>query len=42
MRVVVVGGAGRTGSLVVKALLKAGDNVVATIRNPAQMAGLVK
>ena len=42
MRVVVVGGSGRTGALVVKALVKAGDAVVATIRNPKHMAGLVK
>lgn len=41
-RVVVVGGSGRTGALIVAALLKAGDEVVATIRNPKHMAALVK
>lgn len=42
MRVVVVGASGRTGALVVKELLKAGDNVVGTIRNPKHMVELVK
>jgi uncharacterized protein YbjT (DUF2867 family) len=42
MRVVVVGGSGRTGALVVKALVKAGDSAVATIRNPRHMAALIK
>jgi uncharacterized protein YbjT (DUF2867 family) len=42
MRVVVVGGGGRTGKLVVAQLVKAGHEAVATIRNPRQMAGLVK
>jgi uncharacterized protein YbjT (DUF2867 family) len=42
MRVVVVGASGRTGALVVKALVKAGDSVVGTIRNPKHMAALVK
>ncbi|MEP7241035.1 MAG: NAD(P)-binding oxidoreductase [Devosia sp.] len=41
-RIVVVGGGGRTGLLVVKALLAAKHAVVATIRSPKQMAGLVK
>jgi uncharacterized protein YbjT (DUF2867 family) len=42
MRVIVVGGSGRTGALVVKALVKAGETVVATIRNPKHMAALIK
>lgn len=42
MRVVVVGASGRTGALVVKALVKAGDTVVGTIRNPKHMVELVK
>ena len=42
MRVVVVGGSGRTGALVIKALKQGGDTVVATIRNPKHMAALVK
>jgi uncharacterized protein YbjT (DUF2867 family) len=42
MRVIVVGASGRTGALVVKALLRAGDTVVGTIRNPKHMADLVK
>jgi uncharacterized protein YbjT (DUF2867 family) len=42
MRVVVVGGSGRTGKLIVEALLANGDTAVATIRNPKHMAGLVK
>lgn len=42
MRVVVVGGSGRTGALIVRALLSRGDTVVATIRNPKHMADLVK
>jgi uncharacterized protein YbjT (DUF2867 family) len=41
-RIVVVGAGGRTGSLIVKDLVAKGDQVVATIRNPKQMAGLVK
>lgn len=41
-RIVVVGGHGRTGLLVVKQLLRRGDSVVATIRNPRHMAELVK
>jgi putative NADH-flavin reductase len=42
MRVVVVGGGGRTGKLVVDALIRRGDTPVATIRSPRQMAELVK
>jgi uncharacterized protein YbjT (DUF2867 family) len=42
MRVVVVGGGGRTGRLVVDQLVKDGHEAVATIRNPRQMADLVK
>jgi uncharacterized protein YbjT (DUF2867 family) len=42
MRVVVVGGHGRTGSLVVDKLLAAKHGVVATIRRPEHMAALVK
>ena len=41
-RIVVIGAHGRTGKLIVDQLLKAGDNVVATIRNPKHMAALVK
>lgn len=41
-RIVVVGGAGRTGLLIVKALVERGESVVATIRNPKHMAPLVK
>ena len=41
-RVVVVGGSGRTGRLIVEQLIKKADSVVATIRNPKQMAPLVK
>lgn len=42
MRVVVIGGHGRTGIEIVKQLVAAGDHVVATIRNPKHMADLVK
>lgn len=42
MRVVVVAASGRTGALIVKELLKAGEIVVGTIRNPRHMADLVK
>src|SRR3569623_3529221 len=42
MRVVVVGGSGRTGKLIVEALVANGATAVATIRNPKHMAGLVK
>ena len=41
-RIVVVGAHGRTGLLIVEQLIKAGDQVVATIRNPKHMADLVK
>jgi uncharacterized protein YbjT (DUF2867 family) len=41
-RIVVVGGHGRTGRLIVEGLVAEGDTVVATIRNPRQMADLVK
>jgi uncharacterized protein YbjT (DUF2867 family) len=41
-RIVVVGAHGRTGLLIVEQLIKAGDSVLATIRNPKQMADLVK
>jgi uncharacterized protein YbjT (DUF2867 family) len=41
-RIVVVGAGGRTGMLIVKALLERKDQVVATIRSPRQMAPLVK
>jgi uncharacterized protein YbjT (DUF2867 family) len=42
MRVVVIGGHGRTGMLVVKQLIAKGDAVVATIRNPKHMTDMVK
>lgn len=42
MRVLVIGGHGRTGMEVVKQLVAGGDEVVATIRNPKHMADLVK
>lgn len=42
MRVVVIGGHGRTGIEVVMQLVAKGDHVVATIRNPKHMADLVK
>jgi uncharacterized protein YbjT (DUF2867 family) len=41
-RVVVIGGHGRTGRLVVDRLLKNGDTVVATVRNPKHMVELIK
>jgi uncharacterized protein YbjT (DUF2867 family) len=41
-RIVVVGGHGRTGIHIVKGLVAAKDSVVATIRNPRQMADIVK
>lgn len=41
-RIVVIGAHGRTGLLIVEHLVKAGDSVVAVIRNPKQMADLVK
>ena len=42
MRVVVVGAHGRTGIKIVEQLIAAGDGVVATIRDPRQMADMVK
>ena len=42
MRVTVIGGSGRTGKLIVEQLTAAKHRVVATIRNPRHMAGLVK
>ena len=42
MRVVVVGAHGRTGIKIVERLVAAGDTAVATIRNPKQMADMVK
>lgn len=41
-RIVVIGAHGRTGKLIVDQLIKNGDTVVATIRNPKHMAPLVK
>lgn len=41
-RIVVVGGHGRTGMLIVQQLIKKGETVVATIRNPKHMADMVK
>lgn len=41
-RIVVVGGHGRTGMLIVKALVAGKDAAVATIRNPRDMADIVK
>jgi uncharacterized protein YbjT (DUF2867 family) len=42
MRIIVVGGSGRTGKLIVEQLVKAKHSVVGTIRNPKHMVGLVK
>lgn len=42
MRVIVIGGSGRTGNLVVEKLLAAGHVAVGTIRNSKHMADLVK
>jgi uncharacterized protein YbjT (DUF2867 family) len=42
LRVIVIGGSGRTGKLVVEKLLAAGHVAVGTIRNPKHMAALVK
>lgn len=42
MRIIVIGGGGRTGSLVVEKLVAAGHQVVATIRSPKHMAPMVK
>ena len=41
-RIIVVGASGRTGKLIVKQLMAAGESVVATIRNPKHMAAMVK
>lgn len=41
-RIVVVGAHGRTGLLIVEQLVRAGDQVVAVIRNPRHMADSVK
>jgi uncharacterized protein YbjT (DUF2867 family) len=41
-RIVVIGASGRTGKLIVEQLVKNGDSVVATIRNPKHMAQMVK
>ncbi len=42
MRIIVIGGSGRTGLLIVEKLVAAGHAVVATIRNPKHMAETVK
>lgn len=42
MRIIVIGGSGRTGILIVEKLVAAGHSVVATIRNPKRMAETVK
>lgn len=42
MRIIVIGGSGRTGLLIVEKLVAAGHAVVATIRNPRHMAETVK
>jgi uncharacterized protein YbjT (DUF2867 family) len=42
MRIIVIGGSGRTGILVVEKLIAAGHAVVATIRNPKHMVETVK
>ena len=42
MRIIVIGGSGRTGILIVEKLIAAGHAVVATIRNPRRMADMVK
>ena len=41
-RIAVIGGSGRTGKLIVKALAAQGDEVVATIRNPRHMAEMAR
>ncbi|MEO6396136.1 MAG: SDR family oxidoreductase [Devosia sp.] len=41
-RIVVFGGHGRSGQLIVEQLIKKGDEVVATIRKPKDMAAMVK
>jgi uncharacterized protein YbjT (DUF2867 family) len=42
MRIVVVGGHGRTGILLIEQLIEAGHSVVATIRNPKHLADMVR
>jgi uncharacterized protein YbjT (DUF2867 family) len=42
MRIIVIGGHGRTGILIVEQLIAAKHSVVATIRNPKHMADMVK
>ena len=42
MRVIVIGGHGRTGIEIVQQLVARGDKVLATIRNPKHMATRVK
>jgi uncharacterized protein YbjT (DUF2867 family) len=42
MRIIVIGGHGRTGILIVEKLIAAGHSAVATIRNPRHMADVVK
>ena len=42
MRIIVIGGHGRTGMLIVEQLIAAGHAVVATIRNPRHLADLVR
>lgn len=42
MRVIVIGGSGRTGRLVVEKLLAGKHQVIATIRNPQHMAAMIK
>lgn len=42
MRIIVIGGSGRTGILIVEKLVAAGHSVVATIRNPKHMVETVK
>jgi uncharacterized protein YbjT (DUF2867 family) len=42
MRIIVIGGSGRTGILIVEKLIAAGHSVVATIRNPKHMVETVK
>lgn len=42
MRIVVIGGHGRTGILIVEKLIAEKHSVVATIRNPRHMADMVK
>lgn len=42
MRIIVIGGHGRTGILIVEKLIAARHAVVATIRNPRHMADMVK